>query len=89
MPHALLALILIFLLPVALFIAYLILSSCLGDTFRARLSRNGLPEVSYGRTYARSLGGVAGGMGGEQIEMQDMLDGRRGIENDDEWERGR
>jgi len=63
--------------------AYLILSSCLGNTLRARLSNatTRVRDANYSRTYARSFGQAAvGGQGGwEQIEMLDVVDGRGGV----------
>jgi len=63
-------------LPLVLFAAYLVLSSCLGDSFRARLA--GVPvdvqQATYGRTYTRNFGSGAGHGGWEQIEMEDMME---------------
>jgi hypothetical protein len=73
---------LLFLLPLLLFLAWLALSSCLGDRFRARVSAAGVPitfntfnprNTSFGRSYARGMGSGAGQAGWEQIEMEDML----------------
>lgn len=62
-------------IPVVLFIAYLILSSCLGDRFRARIA--GVPlnlrEGSYRRTYGRNIGASISQGGWEQIEMQNVI----------------
>ncbi|KAG8627970.1 hypothetical protein KVT40_003843 [Elsinoe batatas] len=71
-------------LPVILLIAWCALSSCLGDSFRAQFggvtinSRMG----SYGRSYARHMTSGAGQGGWEQIEMEDMMDGRHDSEED-------
>ena len=48
------------------------LSSCLGDNFRARISvspRNGIYEKDYLRTMANSGSAMS-----EQIELQEMMD---------------
>lgn len=67
---------LILFLPLLLFAAYLLLSSCLGDSFRARIS--GVPvnirQTTYGQTYARNIGSATGQGGWEQIEMEDMME---------------
>jgi hypothetical protein len=66
---------LLFLLPLLLFIAWLAVSSCMGDRFRARVSGiTFMPRnTSFGRGYARGLGSGAGSAGWEQIEMEDMM----------------
>lgn len=65
---------LIFTIPLIFFLAYLILSTCLGDAVRARTA--GVPLsvrfATYGRTYGRNMGYMAQG-GWEQMEMQEMV----------------
>ncbi|OCL15280.1 hypothetical protein AOQ84DRAFT_279300 [Glonium stellatum] len=80
--NVLLLLGLLLFLPLLLFVAYLALSSCLGDNFRARFSGITIHSrhASFGRSYARSMGSGAGQAGWEQIEMEDML----GREEDEE-----
>jgi hypothetical protein len=69
--NVLLLLTLLFFIPFALFLAFLALSSCLGDRFRARMSST--PQhASFGRSYVAGLAG-AGHAGWEQIEMEDVL----------------
>ena len=71
--------------PTALFIAYLILSTCLGGRFRARVSgaythvKQG-SSFSYGRTYVQGLGSTINQGGWEQIEMETMLEPRQADE---------
>jgi hypothetical protein len=64
---------LLFFIPFLFFLAYLALSSCLGDGFRARVSGITINPryASFGRSYGRNVGAGVGGW--EQIEMQDML----------------
>lgn len=73
MMNVILLLVLLFFIPLLFFVAFLALSSCMGDRFRARIS--GITfnprHASFGRSYAQGLG--AGGGGWEQIEMEDML----------------
>ncbi|KAF2753036.1 hypothetical protein EJ05DRAFT_480751 [Pseudovirgaria hyperparasitica] len=72
---------LILLLPITAFFAFLILSSCMGDRFRARVQARLSPlsavsypgQASFGRTYARSMMSGAAPAGWEQIEMEDMM----------------
>ncbi|KAI9665490.1 MAG: hypothetical protein M1831_001632 [Alyxoria varia] len=87
---------LILFVPLALFLGYLVLSSCLGDRLRAR-TRTSNPVTRwdfitghgfYGKTYARNLAaGVTGG-GWEGIEMDELFeeghedDGPLGAAND-------
>jgi len=60
--------------------AYLALSSCLGDSFRARIS--GFPinprRAVYDQNYLRTM--TNQGAMSEQIELQDMLHESRGDE---------
>jgi hypothetical protein len=67
--------IIIFFFPFLLFIAYLALSSCLGNEFRASLSGDlaNRPRMSFGRNYGQTLGSGAGQAGWEQIEMEDLI----------------
>ncbi|EKG13504.1 Glutamine amidotransferase type 1 [Macrophomina phaseolina MS6] len=67
---------LIFFLPLVLFIAWMALSSCLGDSFRASIAGVSLNprHADFGRSYARGLGSGTGQAGWEQIEMEEMLD---------------
>ncbi len=66
--------------------AYLALSSCMGDSFRASISGVSLypRNASFGRTYARAIGSGAGQAGWEQIEMQDMLDDSFAVEEEED-----
>jgi hypothetical protein len=66
-------------LPLALLAAWLILSTCMGDSFRARVA--GVPvnvrQANYGKTYARNLPNFGSGLnqgGFEQIELENMMD---------------
>ena len=58
-----------------MFPAYLLVSSCLGDNFRARVSdfsiipSNGVYDSNYLRTMANSGSALS-----EQIELHEMLD---------------
>ena len=61
--------------PFLLFLIFLALSSCLGDSVRARIS-----EISFSHNYGRGLGSGSGAGGWEQIEMEDVL----GADLDDE-----
>lgn len=64
--------------------AYLILSTCLGDTVRARMR-----SANYGRTYGRNMSYMAQGEGGrEQMEMQEMVGRGEGDEVEEEEEEG-
>jgi len=80
--NVILLLILLLGVPFLFFLAFLALSSCLGNDFRARVA--GITfnprHASYGRSYARGLRGGVGSGGWEQIEMEDML----GEDTDDE-----
>ncbi|OCK80200.1 hypothetical protein K432DRAFT_382435 [Lepidopterella palustris CBS 459.81] len=80
--NVLVLLTLLLFLPLLLLVAFLALSSCLGDNFRARFSGITINAVhaSYGRNYARGLGSGAGQAGWEQIEMENIL---HGSEEDD------
>ena len=71
-----------FFIPLALFTAWLILSSCLGDSFRDSItaSLKAARKGSYGRTYARNMTPHGGW---EQIEMHDMLGRGTGPEFED------
>lgn len=75
----------LFFVPIVLFVAYLILSSCLGDRFRASVAGTALTvrQGSYGRTYGRNMGSGMHQGGWENIEMQDMLDEDGPIHRDD------
>ncbi len=57
-------------------LAYLILSSCIGERFRARISgaTMSITGTSYRPTYARNLASAMSQGGWEQIEMENMLD---------------
>jgi hypothetical protein len=74
---------LLFVIPLILFVAYLALSSCLGDSIRATISRRRNEDrtrMSFGRNYGRALGsGVGHGAGWEQIEMEDMMADERDL----------
>ena len=72
----LLLLIIVCSVVLALFVVYLILSSCMGDRFRARISGAGMDinSGSYEKAYARNFASALQHGGWEQIEMQDMLD---------------
>jgi len=70
--------ILLFIIPIILFIVYLAVSSCLGDSIRSRISN--LSDLdprrgAYDRRYARMMG-TSGFGASEQIELQDMLESR-------------
>ena len=82
--NIILLLILLFFIPFLFFLAYLALSSCLGDGFRARISGATFNprHASFGRSYARGLNSSMGGW--EQIEMQDMLAGADGEADTDD-----
>lgn len=70
---------------VALVLAFFALSSCLGDELRAtwsNRSRTSRP-TTYGLQYARAMGHGGNQAGWEQIEMEDMLDGRFGHGEED------
>ncbi len=69
-------------------LAFLALSSCLGDDFRARLSGIKLDHrrAAFDRGYLRNLS--SGGQGPwEQVEMEDMLDDERVVEEEGHDER--
>ncbi|KAF9739403.1 hypothetical protein PMIN06_008250 [Paraphaeosphaeria minitans] len=61
--------------PFLFFLAFLALSSCLGNDFRARVA--GITfnprHASYNSAYARNLQGGAGSGGWEGIEMDELL----------------
>lgn len=67
---------LIFFLPLALLVGWLIFSTCMGDSVRARVA--GVPlnarHATYGKTYLRNLGSAVNQGGFEQIEMENMMD---------------
>ncbi|PWY84850.1 hypothetical protein BO70DRAFT_395533 [Aspergillus heteromorphus CBS 117.55] len=71
----LLLLFLVFFAPLLLFLAWLGLSSCLGDRLRAYFSASsaGPGMDSYGRDYFRGMGNTGSAMS-EQIELENMLD---------------
>ncbi len=59
-----------------LLLAWLAISSCLGDEIRAHLSRGSTRTIptTFGQQYARLMGHGGNQAGWEQIEMEDMLD---------------
>ncbi|KAG4437534.1 hypothetical protein IFR05_006968 [Cadophora sp. M221] len=60
--------------PLALFVAWLIVSSCLGDSFRMRISNVSINprRALFDRNYLRTV--TSDGHGSwNQIEMDDML----------------
>lgn len=67
---------LIFFFPLALLVGWLVLSSCMGDSVRARVA--GVPlnvrHAAYGKTYLRNFGSAVNQGGFEQIEMENMMD---------------
>ena len=67
---------LIFFLPLVLLAGWLILSTCMGDSFRARVA--GVPvnvrQANYGKIYARNFGSGLNQGGFEQIELENMMD---------------
>ncbi|KAL1967990.1 hypothetical protein VTN77DRAFT_2407 [Rasamsonia byssochlamydoides] len=65
---------LVFFGPLLLFVAFLALSSCLGDSFRARLRRLSIrPGVdAYDRHYLRTMTNTGSAMS-EQIELDEMI----------------
>ncbi|KAL2003408.1 hypothetical protein VTN02DRAFT_3918 [Thermoascus thermophilus] len=65
---------LVFFAPLVLFIAFLALSSCLGDRFRARLAGFTVrPRIdAYDRNYLRTMTNSGSAMS-EQIELENML----------------
>lgn len=75
---------LIFFLPLALLIGWLILSTCMGDSVRGRIA--GVPvnvrQASYGKTYLRNFGSAVNHGGSEQIELQNMMNPRDDFEED-------
>ncbi|OAX83319.1 hypothetical protein ACJ72_02319 [Emergomyces africanus] len=60
--------------PILLLIAFLVLTSCLGDNFRARIAGFSVNprEGAYGRSYLRTMTNSGSAMS-EQIELEDML----------------
>lgn len=66
--------------------AYLALSSCMGDGFRASIPGVSINprHASFGRAYGRTMGSGAGQAGWEQIEMQGMLDDSFALEEEEE-----
>ncbi|KKZ63665.1 hypothetical protein EMCG_02033 [[Emmonsia] crescens] len=60
--------------PILLLIAFLALSSCLGDSFRARIAGFSINprEGVYDRSYLRTMTNSSSAMS-EQIELEDML----------------
>jgi hypothetical protein len=77
---------LVFFLPLLLLIAWLIFSTCMGDSYRARVA--GVPihprHASYGKTYTRNMGSGMNQGGFEQIEMENMLDPEEDFERETE-----
>lgn len=66
-------LLLLLLMPLTLFVGYLILSSCLGDSFRARIAGFSIdPRGAYDENYLRTMTNSGHGMS-EQIELEDMM----------------
>lgn len=87
-------LILLIVLPLVLFMAWLILSSCLGDNVRASIAGASFNprqagasldprRGAYGRSYARGMGFDMGLAGSEQIEMENVMT-KTWDEHDDE-----
>lgn len=75
--------------PLVLFVAWLILSSCLGDSFRLRVSNTAIHprRALFDRNYLRSV--TSNGQGTwNQIEMDDML-GESPRSSSESEERGR
>ncbi|KAG5304802.1 hypothetical protein I7I50_05007 [Histoplasma capsulatum G186AR] len=60
--------------PFFLLIAFLALTSCLGESFRARIAGFSINprEAAYGRSYLRTMTNSGSAMS-EQIELDDML----------------
>ncbi|KAJ5832731.1 hypothetical protein N7474_001042 [Penicillium riverlandense] len=86
----LLLLFLVFFAPLLLFIAWLVVSSCLGNRFRAHMGgfsvRPGLD--AYGPSYLRTMASSGPAMS-EQIELEDMFSSsepgmRRHVEEEDD-----
>ncbi|OAT04548.1 hypothetical protein BDBG_16277 [Blastomyces gilchristii SLH14081] len=76
---------LLFLGPFLLFLAFLVLTSCLGDSFRARIAGFSINprEAIYDRSYLRTMTNSGSAMS-EQIELEDMLRDRAdGYDSDD------
>ncbi|KAH8705470.1 hypothetical protein BGW36DRAFT_422026 [Talaromyces proteolyticus] len=72
--------------PLILLLAFLALSSCLGDRFRARL--RGVSSIgadAYGRDYLRTMTNTGPAMS-EQIELDDMYREEQ-YDEEDEHER--
>lgn len=73
--NVILLLVLLLGVPFLFFLAFLALSSCLGNDFRARVA--GITfnprHASYNSAYARNLQGGAGSGGWEGIEMDELL----------------
>ncbi|RDI80520.1 hypothetical protein Vi05172_g9484 [Venturia inaequalis] len=65
----------LFVIPLVLLLAWLVLSSCLGSSVRSRGSRSSIPgqQPSFGRNYAMGLSSGTGPGGWESIEMENML----------------
>ena len=74
--NTLLALIVFLLCFLVLLLAWLAISSCLGDEIRAQLSSRTSREIptTFGLQYARMMGHGGNQPGWEQIEMEDMFD---------------
>ncbi|KAA6407700.1 MAG: hypothetical protein FRX48_08538 [Lasallia pustulata] len=72
--HIFLLLALLISLPILLFVAYLAISSCLGDRFRARISGFTLNprHAVYDRSYLRTMTNSGPALS-EQIEMHDIM----------------
>jgi hypothetical protein len=80
--NVLLLLSLLFFFPLLLWLAFLAVSSCMGDRLRARVAGISFnPSIrTFGRNYGRGLGSGSGAGGWEQIEMEDMM----GSDSEDE-----
>ncbi|KIW64420.1 hypothetical protein PV04_09354 [Phialophora macrospora] len=78
----LLLLSLLLFIPLLFFLAFLALSSCLGDRFRGRVSGPAVLHGSYDSTYFRTMTNP-GPSSSEHIEMETMLN-KQGWHSDDE-----
>ncbi|KAL2006260.1 hypothetical protein VTN00DRAFT_9914 [Thermoascus crustaceus] len=79
---------LVFFAPLVLFVAFLALSSCLGDSFRARLAGFAVrPRIdAYDRNYLRTMTNSGSAMS-EQIELENMLREPEYAEEEDDRDR--
>ncbi|KAJ9623289.1 hypothetical protein H2203_006229 [Taxawa tesnikishii (nom. ined.)] len=73
--NIILLLVVLFLIPLFLLLAWFAFSSCLGDDIRAHFAGTNLNprHATYGQHYARTMGSGAGQAGWEQIEMEDVV----------------